>query len=115
MASLLEKASTWMHRDLTLYVDDGAIYATSATTSAATESAIAGYEIALDWLHTNGLEANPSKTELMTFVCWRQPETTGGNTLGARYGDKSNALNRITTVKWLRYLGVYITEDLKWK
>jgi hypothetical protein len=114
-ASLLEKASTWTHRDLTLYVDDGAIYATSATTSAATESAIAGYEIALDWLRTNGLEADPSKTELMTFVRRRQPEKTGGNTLGARYGDKSNALNRITTVKWLRYLGVYITEDLKWK
>jgi hypothetical protein len=48
MASLLEKASTWTHQDLTLYVDDGAIYATSATTSAATESVIAGYEIALD-------------------------------------------------------------------
>jgi len=84
-------------------------------TLAATKLAIAGYEIALDWLHTNGLEADPSKTELMTFVCQRQPEKTGGNTLRAQYSNKSNALNRITTVKWLCYLGVYITEDLKWK
>jgi len=50
MALLLNLASTWVHHDLTLYVDDGTIFVTSATTSAATNSAITGYEIALKWL-----------------------------------------------------------------
>ncbi len=49
-ALLLNLASTWVHHDLTLYVDDGTIFVTSATTSAATNSAITGYEIALKWL-----------------------------------------------------------------
>jgi hypothetical protein len=38
--SLLDLASWWMHRDLTLYVDDGAIFSISKTTHAATASAI---------------------------------------------------------------------------
>jgi hypothetical protein len=65
--SLLDLASKWTHHDLTLYVDDGAIYAMSATTDSATKSAIQGFEQALDWLKRNGLSADPAKTELMTF------------------------------------------------
>ena len=36
---LLEITDKWVHRDLSLYVDDGAIYASSATTTAANEAA----------------------------------------------------------------------------
>jgi len=50
IASLLKLARHWKHHDLTLYIDDGAIFATSATTTAATHTAIDGFEIALDWL-----------------------------------------------------------------
>src|SRR5216683_5073818 len=42
-ASLLEHAGRWTHCDLTLYVDDRAIYATSATTSTTTQKAIAHF------------------------------------------------------------------------
>ncbi len=43
-ASLLELANSWMHCDLTMYMDDRAIYATSATTTAATKSTIASFK-----------------------------------------------------------------------
>jgi hypothetical protein len=39
---LLKIANMWTHCDLSMYVDDGAIFATSATTKAATTSALEG-------------------------------------------------------------------------
>ncbi len=57
-ASLLDLAGRWIHCDLTLYIDNGAIYAVSTTTSATTTSAIAGFEAILIWLCNNGLSAN---------------------------------------------------------
>ena len=67
-ASLLDITKMWVHKDLTLYVNDGTIYATSATTTAATEAALDGYKEVLGWLRANGLDADPSKTKLMTFT-----------------------------------------------
>jgi hypothetical protein len=113
--SLLDLASTWTHRDLTLYVDDGAIFAVSATTDSATKSVIKGFEEALTWLKRNRLSADLVKTELMTF---QPPHTNwdlvGGHIWGGRYTDLTLRPNRISTTKSLRYLGVYITPDLKW-
>ena len=67
-ASLLNIAKTWVHKDLTLYIDDSAIYTISATTMAATEVALKGYKEVLGWLCTNGLDADLNKTELMMFT-----------------------------------------------
>jgi len=67
-ASLLETAKQWRHANLSLYVDDGAIYTISATLKAATESARSKYEAVLTWLHKNGLQTNAAKTKLMTFT-----------------------------------------------
>ena len=47
----LEETSKWSLRDLMMYVDDSAIYVTSATTKGATESAAEGYTQVLNWLH----------------------------------------------------------------
>ena len=67
-ASLLELANSWMHCDLTMYMDDRAIYAISATTTAATESTIASFKDILQWLQDNGLSTNLAKTKLMVFL-----------------------------------------------
>ena len=67
-ASLLDIAKTWVHKDLILYMDDSTIYATSATTMAATKAALNGYKEVLGWLQANGLDADLSKMELMTFT-----------------------------------------------
>ena len=66
-ASLLEIAHTWMHRDLMLYVDDGAIFATSAASTAAAASVMLGYSTVLNWLQWNGLLADPYLLTLPLF------------------------------------------------
>jgi len=78
IASLLQKAKSWDYRDLTLYMDDGAIYATSTTKATTVDSALARYKLVTNWLQNNGLKANLSKTELMTFTKGQQLNLTGG-------------------------------------
>jgi len=96
-----------------LYVNDSTIYAVSATASAATCSAINGFELALTWLDNNSLSANPAKTELMIFNPSRQPNLTGDTIQGTHYSI-SNSQHHVTTVTSLRYLRVFLTNDLKW-
>jgi hypothetical protein len=98
-----------------MYVDDSAIYAVSATTAAAASKARQHYMEVLKWLDNNGLQADPSKTELMMFrpTC-ANPNLIGTEVLGARYTDPSLGPNHITTVSHLRYLGVYIDHHLDW-
>jgi hypothetical protein len=51
-----------------MYVDNGAIYATSATIKGASDSVTEGYSQVLQWLHRNGLTADPEKCKFMTFT-----------------------------------------------
>ena len=50
-----------------MFVDDGAIFAASATFLSATHLACLGFEEVLGWLHCNGLCTNQEKTEFITF------------------------------------------------
>jgi hypothetical protein len=96
-----------------MYVDDGAIYTTLATTMAAAKSAIRGYNEVLKWLRDNGLEADPAKTELMTFKRSKSnPNLLGGYIHGTQYKDLTHGKNQITMVNFVKYLGVYIDHDL---
>jgi hypothetical protein len=70
-SSLLDTAKSWQHSDLSLYIDDSAIYTASATLKAATKSAWTKYEAILTWLYENGLQTDAAKTKLMTFTCKR--------------------------------------------
>jgi hypothetical protein len=54
-SSLLEASEQWTHCDLSMYVNDGAIYAVSATTAAAALRACNYYMEVLKWLDNNGL------------------------------------------------------------
>ena len=108
-ATLLNLANIWTHRDLMLYVDDGAIYATSAMTTAAATSAIKRLHKVLDWLHHNGLDIDPTRTELMTFTKSHvDPNLTGDATLRTHFTDSLGNDHRIFTVTSLRYLGVFL-------
>jgi len=73
-----------------LYVNDGTIFATSATTKSTTNSAIAGFKTALHWLNNNSLSANLAKTKLMVFTSPHQPNLTGGKIWGAQYMDTNS-------------------------
>ena len=110
-ASLLDLALQWKHCNLTLYVDDGAIFSVSKTTTIATASTIQGLEQTLRWLTCNGLAANPSKTELMVFTpCRSNPNLVGGHVHRVTYSN-NQCITTVTTS--LRYLGIYITPTLK--
>ena len=73
------------------------------------------YMEVLKWLDNNGLQADPSKIELMMFqpTC-ANPNLTGTNVLGASYTDPNLGPNHITMVSHLQYLGVYIDHHLDW-
>jgi len=79
-STLLSLADHWIYCDLTLYIDDGVIYTTSATTSA-----IHSFKQVLNWLHINSLSVNLAKSELMIFSPTRQPHLTGPKIWGTRY------------------------------
>ena len=115
-ANLLEETSKWSLRDLMMYVDDGAIYAMSATIKGATESAAEGYTQVLNWLHRNGLSADPEKCELMTFTHSRaDPKKTGQPVHGINYVDPIHGLQHVNVSKEpIRYLGLYIDPKLNW-
>jgi Reverse transcriptase (RNA-dependent DNA polymerase) len=64
---LLRLAETWVDTDLSLYVDDGSVFASSATfRGAAAKVACAGSAV-FTWLRQFGLEADLDKTEVMFF------------------------------------------------
>jgi hypothetical protein len=73
------------------------------------------YEV-LEWLYRNGLDADPAKTELMTF----KKRTTnrnllGDTTQGLRYIDPIHSPSNITAASTLCYLGIYLDRNLSWK
>ncbi len=113
-STLLTLADSWELSDLTLYVDDGAIFATSATTVLASLTTVARFKQVLQWLSDNSLSADPTKTELMVFSWARPQNLIGGHIFGTRYRD-SDATHRITTVTRLRYLSVFLTNMLSWQ
>jgi hypothetical protein len=105
----------WSHKDLTMYVDDGAIYAVSATANAAATSALIGYKKVLCWLEENGLCANPAKNELIIFPPpHTRPNLTGGQIHSGRYVNLQAQRLNITSATTVKYLNVHISQDLKW-
>jgi hypothetical protein len=66
-SNLLSTAKQWEHSDLTMYIDDSAIFATSRTMNAVANKARDHFHEVLAWLYWNSLDADLAKTELMTF------------------------------------------------
>jgi hypothetical protein len=78
-------------------------------------AALKGYKEVLGWLRDNGLDADPSKMELMMFTRQRaNPDIVGGPNTEARYDDPIRGRCTVQTVTHLRYLRVYIDRSLKW-
>jgi hypothetical protein len=69
-ANLLNTAKQWEHSDLTMYINDRAIYTTSRMMNAAAMKARDRFHDVLEWLYWNGLDTNLAKTELMMFKKW---------------------------------------------
>jgi hypothetical protein len=115
-ANLLHSAKQWEHSDLTMYVDDGAIYATSRTMNTATMKACERFHTVLEWLYQNGLDADPAKTKLMTFKKRSANRNLiGDTTQGLRYTDPVHGPSNITVASTIRYLSIYLDRNLLWK
>ena len=108
---LLSLSLTWTHSSLSLYVDDGAILAISATPKSACENAISKLEQSLRWLDTNGLQADTEKTEIMIF----SPNRYRGPKWDTAYTDPTGSRHNIRPSSRLRYLGFYLTPTLDWR
>ena len=89
---LLTLSTTWTHSSLSLYVDDGAILAVSATPYSAAQNAQSKLEDTIQWLNTNGLTADYDKTELMIFS---PPRYRGPKATGISYLDPTGLRHRI--------------------
>jgi len=107
-------AHRWDHSDLSLYVDDGAIFSVSKTLKAATERATAYHGEVLTWLQEKGLNIDPSKSELVTFTKAKlNRDLIGGPIKGThfQFAGKTECITHTTNV---RYLGVYLDHRLDW-
>jgi len=114
-ANLLNASKQWEHSNLTMYVDDGAIYATSRTMNAAVTKARDRFHEVLAWLYRNGLDTDLAKTELMTFKKrTANRDLVGDTTLGLRYTDPVYSPSNITATNSLRYLSIYLDRHLSW-
>ena len=112
---ILHLADTWDDTDLTLYVDDGNIFASSPTYQVTADKlALAAQKVFL-WLQDSRFSIDTDKCELMFFrpritrpATFRLPPTTVTLTLS----DTSTV--SITPATCIRYLGVFFTPHLDW-
>lgn len=108
---ILTHTETWRHKELTLYVDDGAIYATSATIRSATKAAKEGLQQVISWLTDVGLAIDPVKMEFMIF----KPRHSTARLHGTDVTHITINGHSIKPVTTLRYLGVHIHHRLNWE
>jgi hypothetical protein len=113
--NLLNTIKRWEHSDLTMYVDDGAIYATFHMMNVAAMKVRDHFHKVLEWLYQNSLDANLAKTELMTFKKQSANQNLLGDmTQGLQYINLIHGLSNITAASMLRYLGIYLNHNLSW-
>ena len=104
---------SWVHKGLKMYVDDGSIQGTSVTHREAAKAVAQGYEDVVQWLHRNGLTMDKEKTEFISFSPHHSTHLGARVTrLGLR--DPVHGEYAVSASKCVRYLGIFIQQDLKW-
>jgi Reverse transcriptase (RNA-dependent DNA polymerase) len=111
---LLHLSLDFSDGDLTLYVDDGCLYASGPTFISALQKVTRLFDIVLTILHRMGLEADPDKTEIMFFHPRVSPHHGAEpRTATIALGDGKTLAVPIS--RSIRYLGVFFTPKLDWK
>jgi Reverse transcriptase (RNA-dependent DNA polymerase) len=111
---LLHRSLDFQDGDLTLYVDDGCLYASGPTFISALRKVTRLFETVLSLLHRMGLEADPDKTEVMFF----HPRITphhGLRPVTTTINIGTGKTLVVTLSNSVRYLGVFFTPKLDWK
>jgi hypothetical protein len=114
-APLLHATQDWDHADLSLYVDDGAVFASGPTFDSAAMHAANGANEVLRWLQRLGLTVDGDKTEAMFFHPAKPSmKHLGVQPRGLTLWDGVGNHIHVTPSPTLRYLGVFFTPRLSW-
>jgi Reverse transcriptase (RNA-dependent DNA polymerase) len=111
---LLHRSLDFSDGDLTLYVDDGCLYASGPTFISALNKVTHLFVTVLSLLQRMGLEADPDKTEIMFFHPRPTPHH-GSQPRTATIAIGDGKTLAVTISSSVRYLGVFFTPKLDWK
>jgi Reverse transcriptase (RNA-dependent DNA polymerase) len=111
---LLREAMGWEQADLSLYVDNGAIFALGPTFHSAVAKAAQAGSAVFSWLRRFGLSADTEKTEVMFFTPPRTPVALyGARPTHVTFSNGPDPI-WVKIANSLRYLGVFFTPQLSW-
>jgi hypothetical protein len=112
---LLHATAGWDHADFSLYVDDGAVYASGATFDSVAAHVARGANEVLRWLRRLGLTVNGEKSEAMFFHPAKpSKDRLGVQPRGITLWDGVGTPIHVTPSTSLRYLRVFFTPRLSW-
>jgi len=109
---LLHIMRQWSGAALSMYVDDGIIFAASDSWSQTADRLREGYRECVTWLTQAGLSAEPDKTELI-FFRRRRERDTGPQHLHL-FNPAISSYYRVAAAQNIRYLGFFFSADLTW-
>ena len=113
MHSLLQKAREQHHTSLSMYIDDGAIFAYGNTWTEVGSALSTVYTACASWLERSGLTAEPDKTELIFFRRLREKEEPPGHIFLPL--PSQNTYYKVSAAHRLRYLGFFFDHKLRWE
>ena len=112
-APLLHKLENMTDTSLSLYIDDGAIFACGRKWLNVKQTMRECYSTCVEWLMRAGLSVEPEKTELLFFKKWKdKPASPNYIHLPLPL---QNTYYRVQASNTLRYLSFFLDTGLMWK
>lgn len=115
MGPILWLAETWVDSDLTLYVDNGSIFASGPTYKATTEKLTRAASCVFTWLRNSGFSVDADKCEMMFFhpwTTWDNLHRTPPMTITVQLTEDTTTTIKPATS--ICYLGMFFTPHLNW-
>ena len=112
---ILHLAELWDDSDLTLYVDDGSIFASGPTYNATVDKLSKAATQVFSWLRNSGFEIDAEKCKVMFF--WPRSHSKkfyGSPPPRLEIPINGQEMVTVTPTTSLRYLGVFFTPKLNW-
>ena len=112
---ILRLAKSWDDTDLTLYIDDGNIFASELTYKATADKLTKAAQQVFSWLQDSGFSIDTDKCKFMFFHPRITCNITYGKppmTITLQLPDTSQVVIKLATS--IRYLGVFFTPRLDW-
>ena len=109
---ILYLATRWINTSLSMYVDDGNLFACGTDFSQVVTHLRKAYRVCWDWLHKAGLNIEPDKTEVIFF---QNSHADAHRPKHIWLADPARALEyQVNASDTVRYLGIYFDFRLNW-